>query len=247
MEKNNKVLPIHSVETFGTHEGPGIRLVIFVQGCPLRCLYCHNPDTQDLQFTKSLSMEEVLAILDKQRPYLGKNGGITISGGEPLLYAGFIEELFTKLQAAGYHTVLDSSGAIWNEEVKKTLDKTDLLLLDVKHIDAQKYKNLCQGNLAITLKVAEYREQSGKPMWLRYVLVPGYTDQTEDLENWAKHFQNYQQIERVEILPYHTLGVYKYEILQRTYDLAGVSLPTKSDIEKAKNIFQKYFSSVIIR
>lgn len=239
-------LYIHSIETFGAHEGPGLRLVVFLQGCNFACLYCHNPDTKSLpcQDSKTISNEEILDILDKNKEYY-KNGGITVSGGEPTLQAKALSKLFLELKNNGYHTALDTNGSVFNDDVRELLDYTDLVLLDVKHINPEKHKQLTGRSNQKTLEFADYLEKTKKPFWLRYVLVPGLTDGEEDLRVWAKHFGSFESLQRVEILPYHTLGVYKYEQLGQKYCLKGVEPPKKEQVQKAKNIFEEYLGSKV--
>lgn len=243
------MLRVHSVETFGTHEGPGIRLVIFLQGCNIRCLYCHNPDTQGLttDSTKNMTTEQILELLEKERPYFKRGGGLTVSGGEPTSQAAGLIELFTAAKAVGFHTCLDTNGTIVSPETKKLFDLSDLVLLDVKHINDDWHRKLTGAGNANTLVMAKYRESTGKPMWLRYVLVPGWSDQPEYLEEWGKYFADYQTVEQVEILPYHTLGVYKYEGLGQDYALKNVQPPSPANVDHAKNIFEKYLNNVYIQ
>lgn len=240
------MLRVHSIETFGTHEGPGIRLVLFLQGCPLRCVYCHNPDTQspDGEGAKSYTSEEILHILERQRPYFGRHGGLTVSGGEPTLQAEGVLELFRA--AADFHRALDTNGVIESALVHELYDITDLVILDVKHIDDAWHRRITGSGNGSVLRNADYREASGKPMWLRYVLVPGWTDQPEFLEVWARHFARFRTVERVEILPYHTLGVHKYEAMGRPYALQGVVPPLPRQIEKARAIFARHLDNVVV-
>lgn len=241
-------LKIHSIETFGTGDGPGIRLVVFTQGCLFRCVYCHNPDSQDLATAEmqDLSLAELLELLEKERPYFGIKGGVTFSGGEPTVQADKILEYLPRIQAAGFNVALDTCGGIWSESVNRLYDQTELIILDVKHIDPAWHLKLTgQSNLTV-LKNAAYREQTGKPMWLRYVLVPGWTDQPEFLHEWAKTFKDYKTVTRVEILPYHTLGIYKYRQLGRSYQLEGVEPPTLAQIQTAEAIFQEYFPRGVV-
>ncbi|MCC6711416.1 MAG: pyruvate formate lyase-activating protein [Candidatus Pacebacteria bacterium] len=240
---------VHSIETFGTHDGPGIRLVVFTQGCLFACAYCHNPDSQPLKTkqAKEVTTAEILQLLEKEKPYFGKTGGLTVSGGEPTVQATAIKELFQAAQQAGFHTTLDTCGAIYKQDINQLYDLADLVMLDVKHIDETWHQKLTGHSNKNVLKNAAYREQTGKPMWLRYVLVPGWTDQPEYLEQWAKYFSDFKTVERVELLPYHTLGVYKYAELGLPYKLAGVEPATKEQAEQAKAIFDQYLSNVIIR
>lgn len=241
------MLLVHSLETFGTHDGPGIRLVVFTQGCPMRCVYCQNPDSQVLrtEATLEMSSEEILERLKKGKTYYQPKGGLTLSGGEPTLQAEAVIDLLKKVKAAGYQTAIDTCGAIYNQTINELYDLADLILLDVKHIDDDWHQKVTGFSNQNALKNAEYREESGKPFWLRYVLVPGWTDQDEYLHQWADHFKDYQHLEKVEVLPYHTLGAYKFKELDRPYALAGVASPSKEEVKKACNIFSQYLGSVV--
>ncbi|MFV0538168.1 MAG: pyruvate formate-lyase-activating protein [Dysgonomonas sp.] len=230
---------IHSFETFGTKDGPGIRFVLFTQGCPLRCLYCHNPDTWKTNESKYvLTPEEVFLEIEKVRMFT--KGGITISGGEPLLQAEFILELFRICKANNIHTAIDTSGIYLNDKVKEVLDYTDLILLDIKHINPIKYKELTSAPLEPTFKFMEYLASNNKPVWLRYVLVPGYTDDENDLVEWAKYASQFKNVERVDILPFHQMAMHKWEQLGIDYKLGNIQPPTQELIEKASTIFKSY-------
>jgi pyruvate formate lyase activating enzyme len=241
------MLKVHSFETFGTHEGPGIRLVIFTQGCHSQCLYCHNPDTQSFDGGMEMSVTRLLNLVEKQRAYFGKNGGVTVSGGEPTIQAKELLKLFKSLRKRNIHTALDTNGALLSDDVKKLYAETDLLLLDVKHIDKAKHRRLTGKSNANTLALADYRESTGKPMWLRYVLVPGYSDEESDLVSLGEHFEKYQHIDRMEILPYHTLGTHKYAKLGRKNPLEGVRAPSRKTIDRAAAVFERYFRRVVVR
>ncbi len=243
------MLSVHSIETFGTHDGPGIRLVVFIQGCLFACAYCHNPDSQLIKSdqAKQVSTKEILELLEKEKPYFGEQGGLTVSGGEPTVQAKELIKLFIAVKEAGFHITLDTCGAIYNQQINELYNLVDLVMLDVKHIDETWHQKLTGHSNTNVLKNAAYREQTGKPLWLRYVLVPGWTDQPEYLEKWAQYFKDFETIERVEILPYHTLGVYKYAELGLPYKLAGVEPATKQQVEQAKQIFDQYLTNVVIR
>ena len=242
------MLKVHSIETFGTHDGPGIRLVVFLQGCPFRCVYCHNPDTQSLQTatTQFLTVNDILHLLEKEKPYFKKAGGLTVSGGEPTLQAKELIKLFKSCKAAGFHVALDTNGAIYNPIINQLYDLTDVVILDVKHINAAWHQKVTGGRLDNVLKNALYREQSGRALWLRFVLVPGWTNQPKYLEEWAQYFQSYQTLERVEIVPYHQLGVHKYEAMNKPYELADVSIPTDEEKASALHIFKKYLPQTVL-
>jgi len=248
MKLNNGKLKVHSVETFGTHDGPGIRLVIFTQGCMFRCAYCHNPDSQtwDNPNATELSVDEILEKLEKQKSYFKNGGGITFSGGEPTLQAEALIPICKKIKNAGFHITLDSCGAVFTPAVNKLYDLCDLVMLDVKHINREWHKKLTNQPNDTVLKNAHYREQTNKPMWLRYVLVPGWTDQEEYLNEWAEYFAQFTSVEKVQILPYHHLGIYKYSELGLDYKLDGVRAATQKDAQRAKKIFEKHLKSVEI-
>ena len=241
------MLNIHSIESFGTHDGPGIRLVVFAQGCNFRCLYCHNPDTQDLMGGREMSTAEIVAMAEDSKPYFKNNGGVTVSGGEPLLQAGGVLKLFKQLKAKNIHTVLDTNGSILNDTVKELLEYTDLVILDIKHINDELHRKLTGCSNKNVLEFARYCEKQKKPMWLRYVLTPGYTDQPKYLQEFGEYFKNYKCVERVGILPYHTLGMHKYESLEIEYKLKDVPVPTPEQVSVARSIFEKYFTTVIVR
>ena len=243
---NPDTLRIHSIESFGTHDGPGIRLVVFVQGCHFRCLYCANPDTWDTHEGKEIPIADIVKQAIAQKPFFGKQGGVTISGGEPTLQRVALLPLFKQLRAAGINTALDSNGRMLNEEVKALLEETDYLLLDVKHINDDWHHRLTSVSNKSVLEVAAYREQTGKTMWLRYVLVPGYTNQPEYLHQLGEHFKDYTSIEKIEIQPYHQLGVHKWEALGKPYELHGVQPPNLAELQEAADIFKNYFKKVVI-
>ena len=231
---------LHSFESFGTKDGPGIRFVFFLQGCPLRCLYCHNPDTwgnsgSRLDITPKGAFNEI----QKVRGFL-RNGGVTISGGEPLLQPGFIFELFKLCREAGIHTAIDTSGYILNDKVKEVLNYTDLVLLDVKHINPSKYERLTARPLEPTLRFMDYLKEIEKPVWVRYVLVPGFSDDEKDLNDWARYVSGFSNVKRVDVLPFHQMGIHKWQEIGKEYQLKDVKPPTKEQVEIAENIFKSY-------
>lgn len=241
------MIRVHSYESLGTYDGPGIRLVVFLQGCNFRCLYCANPDTIDAKGeSKESAPEEILKMAVSQKPFFGKKGGITFSGGEPTFQAKALVPLFKMLKEAGIHICVDTNGGIWNEDVKELLSLADLVLLDVKQFNPNRHRILTERSNEQTLRTAAWLEENGKPFWLRYVLVQGYSAFKEDMEALGEHFKDYKQIERVEILPYHTLGVHKYEAMNMEYKLKNVEYNTPEQLEDAKNIFQKYFKTVYV-
>jgi pyruvate formate lyase activating enzyme len=240
-------LRIHSLETFGTHDGPGVRMVIFVQGCQFRCVYCQNPDTLDVKGGTMVEIDELVKRAVRQKGFFGKEGGVTVSGGEPLLQRSKLLTLFKKLYAAGINTCLDTNGRLNNEEVHQLLEYTDVILLDVKHINDEWHHKLTGLSNKNTLALAAYRESTGKRMWLRYVLVPGWTDQEEYVEEWARHFKDYKTVERVEILPFHQFGKHKWESLGMDYVLKDLETSSEEIKQKALGIFNKHFSKVVLK
>jgi len=233
---------VHSFESFGTVDGPGIRFVVFLQGCPLRCLFCHNPDTWTINEGKQYTAEQVAANALRYKSYFTGGGGVTVSGGEPMLQAEFVTQLFTLLKDKGVHTALDTSGIMYNRLEKSVTDKllavTDLVLLDIKHIDDEKHKELTGQSNANILQFARYLSDIGKDTWIRHVLVPGITDDDGYLNRLAEFISQLKTVKKVEVLPYHTMGVNKYERLNMDYALKGVNSPTKERIENAKRILR---------
>ena len=233
---------IHSFESFGTVDGPGIRFVVFMQGCPLRCLYCHNPDTWG-SGGKEYTVQEVVDRILKYKNYFGDKGGVTVSGGEPLLQIDFITELFTQLKSKGVHTCIDTSGITFRaldaacvEKHEKLMQVTDLVLLDIKHIDDEACKKLTGQSNGNTLAFAKFLSDHGKKVWIRQVLVPGYTDADETLEKTRAFIDALATVEKVEVLPYHTMGEVKYKKLGMDYPLAGVEAPAKESTANARRI-----------
>ena len=236
---------IHSFESFGTVDGPGIRFVVFLQGCPLRCQYCHNPDTWGAGGTE-YSVEDVVQRAIRYRNYFGDKGGVTVTGGEPLLQIDFVTELFTALKAKGINTCIDTSGITFrqdNEAVvekhKKLLTVTDLVLLDIKHIDDEACKKLTGQSNENTLAFARFLSDNNVKMWIRQVLVPGLTDNDEDLRKTRAFIDTLKTVEKVEVLPYHTMGTVKYEKLGIEYPLKDVTAPTKDRVMNAKRILKE--------
>jgi len=212
---------IHSFESFGTKDGPGIRFVLFLQGCPLRCLYCHNVDTWEIKDKKMvMTAQEVMKEILKVKGFI-KTGGVTVSGGEPLMQPEFLMELFKLCRENKIHTALDTSGYIFNEKAKKVLELVDMVLLDIKHINPEKYKILTSVELDNTL-------------------VPGYSDDEKDLHDWAKFTSQLKNVERVDILPFHQMGQYKWEKVGKEYKLKDTPTPTRELVEKAEEIFKSY-------
>lgn len=227
---------IHSFESFGTVDGPGIRFVVFMQGCPLRCLYCHNPDTWDLSQGTEYTPSEVIDKLQKYISYIRfSNGGLTVTGGEPTLQAQFVTEVFKLAKEMGIHTALDTSGFVEIDKVKELLSYTDLVLLDIKHGIEEKHRMLTGVGTSLIRAFTDYLSNKKIPLWIRYVLVPGYTDDIVDLFAAKEIIKKINTVEKIEILPYHTLGVYKWEEMGEKY-LLNVKEPTEDDVKKALEI-----------
>lgn len=233
---------IHSFESFGTVDGPGIRFVVFMQGCPLRCEYCHNPDTWKAG-GETHSADEIAARVLRYKSYFGEKGGITVSGGEPLLQIEFVTELFTLLKKKGISTCVDTSGIAFDENNPENVEKhkrllavTDLVLLDIKHIDDAAHQALTGKSNARPLAFARFLSEQGKRMWIRHVLVPTRTDDDEALYRLKAFIDTLKTVEKVEVLPYHTMGTVKYEKLGYEYPLKGVEAPTKERVANARRI-----------
>lgn len=214
---------IHSVESMGLVDGPGIRTVVFLQGCALRCQYCHNPDTWAAQSPKTIARtpEEILAMLERFRPYYGAKGGVTFSGGEPLLQPDFLRETLALCRQAGIHTCLDTAGCGLGD-YGAILANTDLILWDVKHYTPEGFARVTGHDQAESLRFLAAAQRRGIPLWVRYVVVPGLTDGDKHLAGLEAYLQTLRHIRRVELLPYHTLGVHKYAALGLPYALEGV-------------------------
>ncbi len=228
---------VHSIESFGTVDGPGIRFVLFMQGCHLKCKYCHNRDTWDMKDGNYASLDDIFNKIMRYKNYIYPNGGVTITGGEPLLQVHFLIQLFTKLKEKGIHTCIDTSGMVsLTDDIKKLLNLTDLILLDIKHIDDEKCKDLVGFSNKLELEFAKYLSDNNIPMWIRQVLIPGYTDNKEDLLKLKKFLSTLKNVEKVEILPYHDLGKHKWLKLGLKYELDGTRTATNQDVKRAKEI-----------
>ena len=230
----------------GTYDGPGLRLVVFLQGCPFRCLYCANPDTISGEGGKPTETEEIVKMAVSQKPFFGRRGGVTFSGGEPTVQAKALSPIFDRLHEEGINICLDTNGGIWNSDVEELLAKTDLVLLDMKQINPERHERLTGRSNEQTLKTAQWLEEHDRPFWLRYVLVPGISDFEEDIRALGEHFRNFRMLQRVEILPYHTLGIHKYESLGQEYMLKETPHNTPEQLERAKLLFSEYFDNVIM-
>ena len=233
---------VHSLESFGSVDGPGVRYVIFLSGCAMRCQFCHNPDTWNMKDGKEYTADQLLKIALRYKSYWGEKGGITVSGGEPLLQMEFLTELFKKAKEAGIHTTLDTSGnpytakESWHAQWLELMKYTDLVLLDIKQNDEQEHRKLTGQTGENILAMARELSDMEKPVWIRHVLVPGGSDKDEYLYRLADFIHTLKNVQRVEVLPYHTLGTFKWEKLGIPYPLEGVKPPTQERIDNARKI-----------
>ncbi len=230
---------IHSIETFGTVDGPGIRLVIFMQGCPMRCLYCHNPDTWDIDTNKQYSINDILIKYESIKEFL-KNGGITLSGGEPLMQTDFAAGLFKSSKLKGIHTALDTSGILFDKRNTDKIDilmkYTDLVLLDIKHIDDKEHRKLTGFSNKNVLDFALYLSQKNIPVWIRHVVVPNITDNEKYLRELGKFLSGLNNIKALDVLPYHNMAIEKYKKLNIEYPLKETAPLSKNEAIKARDI-----------
>ena len=241
------MIRLHSVESLGTFDGPGVRMVLFTQGCNFKCKYCANPDTIEKTGDSRLyEYDELMKLARSQRPFFGKRGGITISGGEPLMQAKAIIPFFKMLKEEGFNTCIDTNGSYLNDDVKELMQYTDLMLLDIKHFDDKWHRNIAGASNKTTLRLAEYLHEIDKPVWARYVLVPGLSDSEEHLHALGRFLQPMSNVQKLEIQPYHKLGVHKYEALGWKYELEGVAQNTPEQLKTAMSIFKQYVKEVIV-
>lgn len=234
---------IHSIESCGTVDGPGIRFVVFTQGCPMRCKYCHNPDTWEFKDNKKVSTDEILAQYDGVKEFC--TGGITVTGGEPMCQMDFVTELFKKAQAKGINTALDTSGVMFKldnkEKVDELLKYTSVVLLDIKHIDDEEHKKLTGHSNKNIIAFAKYLSEIKKPMWVRHVVVPGITFKEEYLTRLGEFLGTLQNIAALDVLPYHDMAIPKYENLKIDYPLKGVPPLSHDEALQARNIILKAY------
>lgn len=239
---------IHSVESFGTQDGPGIRYVVFMQGCPLRCKYCHNPDTWHLQDGKEKSVEELMDKIIKCKPYMNRSqGGLTISGGEPTLQLDFVLELLRQSKEEGIHTAIDTSGYIEQKEFAKLLPYLDLVLLDIKQLDDQQHQQLTGVSNEPILDLVDFLEEQEQSFWIRHVIVPGWTDNLAEIEALVEKLSSLEQLEKVELLPYHQLGVHKWEELDLEYQLEDVEPPSEEKLAEIKEVFTNQGLETVVK
>lgn len=235
---------VHSTESFGSVDGPGIRFIVFLKGCAMRCRYCHNPDTWDVKSDQLMTADELLSQAVKYRSYWGKEGGITVSGGESLLQIDFLIEFFRKAKVQGIHTCLDTSAQPFRRtgaffaKFEELMRYTDLLLFDIKHIDSAEHKKLTGWPNENILDCARYLSEINKPVWIRHVLVPTITDKDEFLYRMRDFISTLQNVAKIEVLPYHALGVYKWENLNIPYSLKDINPPSEERVQNALQILE---------
>ncbi|MBQ8634994.1 pyruvate formate lyase-activating protein [bacterium] len=236
---------IHSIESFGTVDGPGVRLVVFMQGCPMRCQYCHNPDTWEYRENTQITADDILKKYDSIKEFL-KNGGITVTGGEPLSQIEFVTELFKKAKEKNIHTALDTSGILFNKENTEKIDillkYTDLVMLDIKHINDEEHKRLTKHSNKNILDFANYLSEKQIPIWIRHVVVPTITDNEKDLKELGKFIANLKTLKALDILPYHNMAIPKYENLGIDYPLKDLPPLTKQQALNARTIIFNSFN-----
>ncbi|NMM64713.1 pyruvate formate lyase-activating protein [Clostridium sp. P21] len=229
---------IHSFESMGLVDGPGIRSVVFMQGCTLRCAYCHNPDTWSLKGGTEITPEELIKKIIRFKPYFKNNGGVTFSGGDPLIQADFLIEALKLCKEEGIHTAIDTAG-YGTGKYDEILKYTDLVILDIKHVDDEGYKSLvCKGKKGFD-EFLEAVQKSNTRLWIRHVVVPGITDSEEHIKKLAQIIKNIKNVEKVELLPYHTLGVKKYNEMGIEYKLSHINSMDKKELDKLYEILGK--------
>lgn len=250
MENNNIVADenikgnVHALETFGLVDGPGVRFVVFMQGCHMRCKYCHNPETWDMKGGEVYTAKQLFEKAYRYKNYWKDNGGITVSGGEPLLQIDFVTEFFKCAKEKGVHTTLDTSGNPFTMEepfiskFDKLMEVTDLIMLDIKEMDEVKHKELSGWTNSNIIEMAKHMSDLGKDMWIRHVLVPELTDGEKELIMLKDLLNELKTVKRVEILPYHTLGLFKWDNLKIEYPLQGVRTPTDEEVKRAEEILE---------
>lgn len=237
---------VHSIETFGAVDGPGIRYVVFLSGCSLACLYCHNPDSWVVKKGKKMSLDEILEDISKYAHFIkGSSGGVTISGGDPLSQVDFTKQILLGCKEMGIHTALDTCGYLGDRVDDEMLELIDLVLLDVKSGIPSVYKKLTKVELEPTLEFAKRLDKKDISIWLRFVLVPGLTDDKENIEAVAKIASSLNNLDLVELLPFHKMGEYKWESLNKTYKLKDTLEPTQKQMDIARGIFTEKGLKVI--
>ncbi|ADY56678.1 pyruvate formate-lyase activating enzyme [Syntrophobotulus glycolicus DSM 8271] len=233
---------VHSVESFSTLDGPGIRSVVFLQGCPLRCQYCHNPDTWQMNEGNLVDSAEVIARVLKNKNYIARNGGVTISGGEPTAQIDFLAELLKGFKEAGLHTAVDTSGYVDLDDIDRIIDDTDLFIVDIKHMDPEKCRELTGRSNEKVLALLGHLENLHQAVWIRNVLLPGFTDTEKHISDLCAYVQKLQNVQNFEVLPYHALAKAKYQDLDLPYKLDGISEFDSKQLLQYQDMIQKYYS-----
>ncbi|WP_371188283.1 pyruvate formate lyase 1-activating protein [Thalassotalea maritima] len=240
---------IHSVETCGAFDGPGLRFIIFMQGCLMRCKYCHNRDSWDEDIGQQLTVEQLMAQIRTYKQFFKfSGGGVSVSGGEPVLQAPFVTELFKACKAEGIHTCLDTNGFVrnHNQTIDDLLAVTDLVLLDLKQMNREIHRDLTKVSNRYAIAFAQHLAQINKPTWIRYVIVPGYSDDEASAKLLAEFIAPMPNIERLELLPYHDTGSYKWLQYNDTYELADTKPPSQESLDNLAQLFQSYNLTVVI-
>lgn len=235
---------VHSFESLGTLDGPGLRFVVFFSGCPLRCQYCHNPDTWNMSDGKEMSSDEIVNKALRYRPYFANEGGITLSGGEPLMQPKFALKIMRECKKEGISTCVDTSGSIFNDDVKAALDYTDLIILDVKHTGAEEYSRLTGGNIGTHRTFLNYCIDMQIPLWIRQVILPGWNDTSEDMASLMSCIKD-ANVRKIELLPYHVLGIHKWEALGVPNQLKNVIPPTEEKMDMLRKFVANYKTYLI--
>ena len=233
---------VHSTESFGALDGPGIRYVLFLQGCPLTCLYCHNPDSWDINEGRTQTTDEVIADIMSYRNFV-REGGVTVSGGEPLSQPEFVLDLLEKLKRRGIHTAIDTSGAVPLSKTRQVIETADMLLLDLKAFSDETHKKITGTGVQNTLETLSFCEIINKPVWIRHTVVPGFTPNYDELKKMAEYLKNYKCVERIDALAFHKMGEYKWHELGKCYTLANIPEPTEAEMNKVREIFKNAVES----
>ncbi|OQA98080.1 MAG: Pyruvate formate-lyase-activating enzyme [Bacteroidetes bacterium ADurb.Bin217] len=237
-----ETIRVHSIESFGTHDGPGIRMVVFLQGCNLRCVYCHNADTIPLQGGTDMTSDEIVSQAIRLKPYFGTQGGVTFSGGEPLVQAKQLIPVIEQLHVHNFHVAIDTNGTIQNSCTKEILQHhADLVLFDIKGIDTEHFKSITTHTLfEAHIESIRIREQACKPYWIRYVVVPGYTDAPHYIEALCNFVRPLTYLKKLQLLPYHSHGIHKWELMNMKYSLHDIEAPCESYMQTLYGIFSKF-------
>jgi pyruvate formate lyase activating enzyme len=239
LKQYEKMGHVHSIETCGTVDGAGLRYILFLSGCPLRCQYCHNPDAQGAPCGKEMTPLQAFQDIAKYKNFIRK-GGLTISGGEPLMQSDFVEAIFNLAKNNNIHTALDTSGFLGDRATDSLLNVTDLVLLDIKSWIPETYKKVTEVSLEPTIRFAKRLAKMKKEVWIRFVLVPGLTDSKENIEGVARFIRSLPNITRLDVLPFHKMGENKYRALSMPYQLFNTEVPTQSEMEAALSIFHDH-------